>query len=253
MLVSRTGAPARHRAGLAARVCLGVTLSAAVLAGCQSNPKPPPLDDAAASSPPPTASTTKPAPTLPAEAKGTSEAAAKAFVRHYIALINYAMATGDAECTRQAEPPRLCVLYRRWSATSTTSTRLVAISKARAGESLRSMAFLPRAPPQADCSNVASSLAPQARFAPAAIRTFKGGQQSMTFIPATGSHCVDCHARWSQSCMTQATQGSPDRRGLAGFAWACTATSRGSGQPLPAMIDGQAAGDSVTRRRRMQH
>jgi hypothetical protein len=37
------------------------------------------------------------APTLPAEAKGASEAAAKAFVRHYVASVNYAMATGDTQ------------------------------------------------------------------------------------------------------------------------------------------------------------
>ena len=32
---------------------------------------------------------------MPAAAKGTSEAAAKAFARHYIDTINYAMSTGD--------------------------------------------------------------------------------------------------------------------------------------------------------------
>jgi hypothetical protein len=32
---------------------------------------------------------------LPDAAKGTSEASAKAFVRHYVELVNYAMRTGD--------------------------------------------------------------------------------------------------------------------------------------------------------------
>jgi hypothetical protein len=71
-------------------------LCALVAAGCQSNPAPPPLESAADSSTPsPTASPAEAAPTLPAEAKGTSEAAARAFVRHYIDALNHAAATGN--------------------------------------------------------------------------------------------------------------------------------------------------------------
>jgi hypothetical protein len=54
-----------------------------LVGGCRSNPEPPPLQSASSSpSPSPTASPSVAPPTLPAKAKGTSEAAAKAFVRH---------------------------------------------------------------------------------------------------------------------------------------------------------------------------
>jgi len=77
-----------------------------VAARCQSNPAPPPLENTAESSTPsPTASPAEVAPTLPAEAKGTSETAAKAFVRHYIELTNHAMATGDTEPLAAASDP----------------------------------------------------------------------------------------------------------------------------------------------------
>jgi hypothetical protein len=68
--------------------------SALLLAGCQSNPAPPPLESTS-TSPSPSPSPTAAAPTLPAEAQGTSRAAAKAFVRHYIAAVNHAMTSGD--------------------------------------------------------------------------------------------------------------------------------------------------------------
>jgi hypothetical protein len=56
-------------------------------------------------SPTPSPSPTAAAPTLPAEARGTSQAAAKAFVRHYIASVNYAMVSGDiGELVALADP-----------------------------------------------------------------------------------------------------------------------------------------------------
>jgi hypothetical protein len=42
---------------------------------------------------------------MPAEAKGTSEAAAKAFVRHWIDVLNYAGPAADAEALRQVSHP----------------------------------------------------------------------------------------------------------------------------------------------------
>ena len=67
----------------------------AVFSGCDSNPSPAPLPSESpspsSSSPSPTATP----PTLPAAAKGTSEASAKAFARHYFAQINFAARTGD--------------------------------------------------------------------------------------------------------------------------------------------------------------
>jgi hypothetical protein len=75
------------------------------LAGCQANPEPAPLpspEPAPSASPSPTAAG---APTLPPEARGTSMASAKAFVRHYIALVNYAMASGSLDELKNAGSP----------------------------------------------------------------------------------------------------------------------------------------------------
>jgi hypothetical protein len=64
------------------------------LGACQANPAPPPLVSTS-TSPTPSPSPATAAPTVPAEAQGTSKAAAKAFVRHWIDVLNYAMSTGD--------------------------------------------------------------------------------------------------------------------------------------------------------------
>jgi len=42
---------------------------------------------------------------MPAEAKGTSEASAKAFVRYYFATINFAARTGDTDQLRELGSP----------------------------------------------------------------------------------------------------------------------------------------------------
>ncbi len=44
-------------------------------------------------------------PTLPAAARGSSVRSAKAFVRHYIDLLNYAMVTGDTRAFRAVSAP----------------------------------------------------------------------------------------------------------------------------------------------------
>lgn len=80
---------------------LAVGLAALLLAGCQGNPEPPPLDGTPTPSPSPSSSPTPTAPTLPPEAKGTSTAAAKAFVRHWIHVLNYAGPAGDPEAVRR--------------------------------------------------------------------------------------------------------------------------------------------------------
>ncbi len=70
------------------------------LASCGSaNPKPAPAPTVSVSSsaPPPG----EVAPTMPAEAKGTSEAAAKAFVRHFVETLNYAGDTGETSVLRR--------------------------------------------------------------------------------------------------------------------------------------------------------
>jgi len=93
------------RAAVQALVGLGV-LAVMMLTGCQANPKPPPLETGDSSSATPTPSPTAAAPTLPAEAKGTSEAAAKAFVRHYFEVINHAAASGDANALEELSEPK---------------------------------------------------------------------------------------------------------------------------------------------------
>jgi hypothetical protein len=79
-----------------AAVVVAVVVAAGLLASCQSNPAPSPAEGLESSaSPSVSASPTPTPPAMPAEAEGTSRASAKAFVRHYISLINFAMATGD--------------------------------------------------------------------------------------------------------------------------------------------------------------
>jgi hypothetical protein len=106
MLVSRAAASSRgaRRPLLAGRgsaaLLVSVAFGASALAGCQGNPAPPPLASTS-TSPTPSPSPTTAAPTLPVEAQGTSKAAAKAFVRHYIDVLNYAGPTGDHDAIRQ--------------------------------------------------------------------------------------------------------------------------------------------------------
>ena len=50
-------------------------------------------------------SPTPTAPTLPAEARGTSTASAKAFVRHYVAAVNFAMVSGDTSALTDLSLP----------------------------------------------------------------------------------------------------------------------------------------------------
>lgn len=76
-----------------------VTALVLVLTGCGSdNPKP---SRPASSSASPSASPSAVAPTMPAEAKGTGPEAAKAFVKHYIATLNYAAVSGDTTGLRR--------------------------------------------------------------------------------------------------------------------------------------------------------
>jgi hypothetical protein len=75
------------------------------LTGCQANPRPAPLpspEPAPSASPTPTAAA---APTLPPEARGTSMASAKAFVRHYVSLVNHAVTSGSLDELKNAAAP----------------------------------------------------------------------------------------------------------------------------------------------------
>jgi hypothetical protein len=106
MLVSRTSTSAACGGNARARALAGAILCALVASGCQSNPEPPPLERTAESgTPSPTASPAEAAPTHPAQAKGTNEAAAKAFVRHWIDVLNYSGPAGDPEPLRRLSDP----------------------------------------------------------------------------------------------------------------------------------------------------
>jgi hypothetical protein len=84
-------------------VAAALALASPVLAGCSDDPPtaaPPPT--AASSSPTGSSGTPSGPPALPAAAKGTTPAAAKAFVRYYVDLINYGLETLDAKPLRTA-------------------------------------------------------------------------------------------------------------------------------------------------------
>lgn len=85
-----------------AKLMTAMMVVALLLAACQGNPEPPPLDGTPTSpSPSRTTSPTVAAPSLPPEAEGTSPTAAKAFVRHWIEVLNYAGPAGDAQALRR--------------------------------------------------------------------------------------------------------------------------------------------------------
>lgn len=93
------------RVGPRARLFRCAVTTAAVIAlvttaGCTNNPTPEPLPDhtsAASGTPSPSVSSSPDGPpTLPPEAKGTSKRAAVAFVKHWVASLNYAMRSLDA-------------------------------------------------------------------------------------------------------------------------------------------------------------
>jgi hypothetical protein len=103
MLVSRTST--RSRRGLV-RYAVAAAVVGMTLAGCggETAPAPPPMESPSASSASPAApsESAAAAPTMPPAAKGTSTAAAKAFVRHYVSPINHAVATGETRALRAA-------------------------------------------------------------------------------------------------------------------------------------------------------
>jgi hypothetical protein len=87
--------------GLTTATAVAVALT--LVGACQANPEPAPFAGPESTGPaptaatPPSASPTPTPPELPPAATGTGRAAAKAFVRHYIDLVNHAMATGDVD------------------------------------------------------------------------------------------------------------------------------------------------------------
>jgi hypothetical protein len=86
----------RNKRAILALACLGAVL----ITGCTSNPEashPSPQPTTPAASTTATRATTPPAgpPERPAAAEGLTLAAAEAFYRHYVDLMNYASQTGD--------------------------------------------------------------------------------------------------------------------------------------------------------------
>jgi hypothetical protein len=99
---------------------LALGLVAALSAGCSSDAAPVPaprpsssqVTKTPADSPTASSTPTEQPPAMPAAAKGKGRPAAKAFVRYYIDLINYAGTTGDvADMQRVSQPG--CVSCRR--------------------------------------------------------------------------------------------------------------------------------------------
>ncbi|MGH3481434.1 MAG: DUF6318 family protein [Nocardioidaceae bacterium] len=91
----RTGRHSAGRLALASACLTGVV----AVAGCNSNPEPAPLatpSEGLSESPSPSPSVAVP-PTMPPQAKGTSAASAKAFVRYWVETLNYAGPSGDTD------------------------------------------------------------------------------------------------------------------------------------------------------------
>jgi hypothetical protein len=80
----------RFAAAAATSLALLITAS-----GCGGNDPPPPKAEPTSTPTTPAASESPTPPALPAAAKGDGARSAKAFVRHYIAVLNYATYTGD--------------------------------------------------------------------------------------------------------------------------------------------------------------
>lgn len=174
MLMSRDGMSGRRRAALGA-LALGVAL----LGGCQSNPEPPPIE-AAPSSLPPSPSPSETAPTLPAEAKGASEAAAKAFVRYYFATLNHAMISGDTEHFRElstSECESCSAIARNIDGTYAAGGRIE--SKGWLVRSVSLVPGQPKASPIVDLGIFMSEERVTER-AGSSPKSFEGGKQPMT-------------------------------------------------------------------------
>ena len=98
----------RGVAALAALACLGLVGCDSGDAGGTSDSGLPSADETTASSEPTSDGTDKPAeppPTLPARARGLSPAAAKAFARHVVDLINYSTKTADWHALQEVSLP----------------------------------------------------------------------------------------------------------------------------------------------------
>lgn len=159
----------------------------ATLVACSGNPAPAPPADAATptatSTPSPSgfsSPTVAAPPAMPAAARGTSVKAAKAFVRYYVATINYAAATGDAEQLRGLGTRR-CISCRAIIADVHRIYSAGGFIRSK-GWLLTALAAVPGQPRQAPIFQLGILESPQIVRATATSGTkhYKGGKQPMT-------------------------------------------------------------------------
>ena len=159
-----------------------------VLASCSSGPEPAPMPSAAPEasesatpSPTPTAKASPTPPVLPPAATGTSPASAKAFVRHWVATLNYSGRTGDTTelADISAMDCKSCVgvveyIKQVYRASGRISGR---------GWSINTMKYQPLQPRELPVLSVGVQIAPQrvTREENAAVEHFEGGKRSMLF------------------------------------------------------------------------
>jgi len=91
--------------GLGSRLAV-LVLVGVLAAACTDNADPKPLPSPSASPSASPSSSGPVAPTLPAEAKGKSAASAKAFVRYWVAVLNYSGPAGDTRDLRSLSAQR---------------------------------------------------------------------------------------------------------------------------------------------------
>jgi hypothetical protein len=156
-----------------------------LVGACQANPEPSPFagpESTAPAATPPSASPTATPPELPRAATGTDRAAAKAFVRHYIDLVNHAMATGDVapvvEASGQAcesceaVVDRVQEVYEQGGSIESQGWKITVISP------------VPGQPKLSPMFDLGLRLTPQRVFvdATAEPRRFDGGKLPATFL-----------------------------------------------------------------------
>jgi uncharacterized protein DUF6318 len=117
---------------------------------------------------------------MPAEAKGTSAASAKAFVRFYVATVNYATSTGDSKRLRELDDGK-CVscagIAKRIDDVYSAGGRIEST-----GWTVSSMTVV-SGPPKTPLVDVGLSLPPQQVTKRSGTRPvrFKGGRLPVTF------------------------------------------------------------------------
>ncbi len=154
--------------------------------GCDSNPTPKPLTPAALATDPASSaegpqSAPPTAPAMPVAAQGTGPRAAKAFVRHWIETLNYAVSTGDTSQVR--------VLSMADCESCNAMTDKVDLVYHRGGEFrgkgwvIRTIRFQPYQPKTRPVLSVGLFVAPQTMIGRAGetLQRFPGGRNLITF------------------------------------------------------------------------